>query len=99
MLNWCIVGSGDVVNRLVVDSLNIKNKSKVVAILSNDFKQAKSLAKKINVNRIYFDSEKNKKKIKEDKIINSIYVATPPNSHFYYIKYCHRNCSNTYFSA
>tara|TARA_B100000575_G_scaffold213285_1_gene174072 strand:+ start:1127 stop:2125 length:999 start_codon:yes stop_codon:yes gene_type:complete len=94
MLNWCIVGSGDVVNRLVVDSLNIKNKSKVVAILSNDLNQAKNLAKKIDVNRVYLNTDKNKKKIKEDKIINSIYIATPPDSHFYYIKYFCRNKKN-----
>ena len=55
MLNWCIIGSGDVVNRLVVDSLNIKNKSKVVAIISNDFEQAKTLAKKVNINKVYLN--------------------------------------------
>ena len=65
MLNWCIIGSGDVVNRLVVDSLNIKNKSKVVAIISNDFEQAKTLAKKVNINKVYLNLAKNKKKIKE----------------------------------
>ena len=90
MLNWCIIGSGDVVNRLVVDSLNIKNKSKVVAIISNDFEQAKTLAKKVNINKVYLNLAKNKK-IKEDNNINSIYIATPPNSHFYYIKYFCKN--------
>ena len=94
MLNWCIIGSGDVVNRLVVDSLNIKNKSKVVAIISNDFEQAKTLAKKVNINKVYLNLAKNKKKIKEDNNINSIYIATPPNSHFYYIKYFCKNKKN-----
>ena len=33
MLKWCIIGSGDVVDRLVGNSLNIKNNSKVPVIV------------------------------------------------------------------
>ena len=46
MLKWCIIGSGDVVNRLVNKSLNIKKKSKVISILSDNEIQGKKLAKK-----------------------------------------------------
>lgn len=86
MLNWCIVGSGDVVNRLVKNSLNYKNESKVNTILTNDLKQFKKISKNINFDNIYLNTKKNIKKIQKDETINSIYIATPPDSHFFYIK-------------
>ena len=86
MLNWCIIGSGDVVNRLVDNSLNIRGVSKVSAIISSDIIQAKILAKKLNIEKVLINTQKNVKKIQQDSEINSIYIATPPNSHFLYIK-------------
>ena len=41
-LNWIIVGSGDVVNRLVKKSFNLRN-SRVLYVYSNDYNQAKKL--------------------------------------------------------
>ena len=43
MLNWAIIGSGDVIERLVQNSLNVSNKSKVRCIYSLDKKKAKEL--------------------------------------------------------
>ena len=57
MLKWCVVGSGDVVNRLVANSLNIKNKSKVISIVSNDQKQGELLAKKIKAESFYLKTK------------------------------------------
>lgn len=89
MLKWCIIGSGDVVERLVGNSLNIKNNSKIISILSDNTDQARKVANKIDVKEIYLNTSKNIKKIQNDKNINSIYIATPPNYHFYYIqKFC-----------
>ena len=45
MLNWAIIGSGDVVQRLVQDSLFKKNKSDVKYILSDDLRSAKKFEK------------------------------------------------------
>ena len=47
MLKWAIIGSGDVVNRLVKDSFNTKF-SNVKYVYSKDFKQAKKICKKYN---------------------------------------------------
>lgn len=89
MLNWCIVGSGDVVQRLMYDSINIKNKSQIKCIISKDISQAKLYAKKIGNIEIYKSNQVNIKKICKDHKINSIYIATPPNTHFSYIsKFC-----------
>ena len=46
MLYWAIIGSGDVVNRLVQDSFHTPGSSKVAFIYSRGFKEAKRLAKK-----------------------------------------------------
>ena len=86
MLKWCVIGSGDVVQRLVKDSLNIKNKSKMIYLMSKDIKGAKDYAKKVGVVNVLKPNSKNIKKICDDNEINSIYIASPPNSHFFYIK-------------
>jgi len=89
MLRWCIVGSGDVVQRLAKDSLFIEKKSIVECIISDNLKQAKKFAKKYKIKNVLISSEKNIKSIIKNKYINSIYIATPPNSHLFYInKFC-----------
>ena len=87
MLKWCIIGSGDVVNRLVNKSLNIKKKSKVISILSDNEIQGKKLAKKIGAESYYRNTKKNMYKLLNDKNINSIYIATPPKFHYKYIEF------------
>ena len=82
MLNWAIIGSGDVVERLVQDSFNIKKKSNVKYIYSLDKKKAREISKKYRYGKVV----KNYKEILKDKNINSIYIATPPNKHLFYIK-------------
>ena len=82
MLNWAIIGSGDVIERLVQNSLNVSNKSKVQCIYSLDKKKAKELSKKFNLGSVV----NNYKDILRDKSINCVYIATPPNYHFFYIK-------------
>ena len=52
MLNWAIIGSGDVIERLVQNSLNVSNKSKVRCIYSLDKKKAKELSKKFNLGSV-----------------------------------------------
>ena len=92
MLNWAIIGSGDVVERLVQDSLNVKNKSKVSYIYSLDKKKALEINKKFNYGKVI----NNYKDILKDKNINSIYIATPPNLHFFYIKFFSKKIKNIF---
>ena len=86
MLNWCIIGSGDVVQRLLKKSIEKKKKSSLKYILSEDIEGAKRYAKNFKNVKVLNSSLKNIKLIKNDKLINSIYIATPPNSHYYYIE-------------
>lgn len=87
MLNWAIIGSGDVVQRLVGNSLFIKNKSSVACVISDDFNQAYNYGKKNKIGSIYTKTTKNLNKVLNDQKINSIYIATPPSSHFFYINF------------
>jgi predicted dehydrogenase len=87
MLNWAIIGSGDVVQRLVNNSLYIKKKSTVKCVISNNLDEAKLYGNKHKIKFIYSNTKKNLSKILNDKNINSIYIATPPNSHFFYINF------------
>ena len=90
MLKWGIIGSGDVVDRLVQKSFLIKNISKVVSIYSDNYNQANLLAKKHDLGT----ATKSLKSIILSKEINSIYIATPPSSHAYYIKLFANNKKN-----
>jgi len=90
MLNWAIIGSGDVVGRLVQDSLNVNNKSQVKYIYSKDFNKAQELERKFR----FVKTIRDYKIIGNDKEINCIYIATPPDSHFYYIKYFSKKIKN-----
>lgn len=90
MLRWAIIGSGDVVNRLVQKSFEKKGISTVDYIYSKDFKTAKILKKKYSYGKV----AKNIKKILNDKKINSVYIATPPDSHLFYINIFSKNIKN-----
>ena len=94
MLKWCVVGSGDVVNRLVNNSLNIKNKSKVITIISNNKIQGELLTKKINAENFLIKSKKNLNYLLNNEKINSVYIATPPKFHFEYIKFFSKTKKN-----
>ena len=47
MLNWAIIGCGDVVQRLVQDSLFVRGKSNVIYVISDNVKDAKAYGKNI----------------------------------------------------
>ena len=82
MLYWAIIGSGDVVNRLVRKSFLIPKKSKVKYVFSKNFAEAKKLVKKYKLGKAVKDLNI----VIKDKDVNSIYIATPPNFHYNYIK-------------
>ena len=52
ILKWGIIGSGDVVNRLVKKSFNIKTKSLALMIMSDNLEQARVIAKKYRIRDI-----------------------------------------------
>ena len=87
MLNWAIIGSGDVVNRLVGNSFEKKGLSKVKYIFSKNTKEAIKLSKKYNYGKV----AKSLSEIINDQAVNSVYIATPPNLHASYIEKFSKN--------
>ena len=67
MLNWAIIGCGDVVQRLVQDSLFVRNKSNVMYVVSDNLKDAKNYGKKQNIKHILSNSKKNLSLILKDQ--------------------------------
>ena len=59
MLNWAIIGSGDVVQRLVQDSLFKKNKSDVKYIWSEDVSSEKKFGKIHTIDIMLLKNKKN----------------------------------------
>ena len=82
MLYWGVIGSGDVVSRLVRDSFNIPGKSSVKYIYSKNYAEAKQISNKFKLGKAI----KNIKLMLKDKQINCVYIATPPSSHAGYVK-------------
>ena len=80
-LYWAIIGSGDVVQRLVKNSFKYKDYSEPIIVISNNLNEAKSFSQKYNIknysNRIG--------DIKKFSQINCAYIATPPHAHYKYI--------------
>jgi len=82
MLCWAVIGSGDVVSRLVKNSFHIPGKSSVKYIYSKKYDEAKKISLKYKLGK----PTKNIKLIINDNQINSIYIATTPDSHAHYAK-------------
>ena len=58
MLTWAIIGSGDVVQRLVKNSLFVKNKSTVRYVVSDNLDEAKLYGNKHKIKFIYSKTKK-----------------------------------------
>lgn len=81
-LYWAIIGSGDVVQRLVKNSFVYKNYSEPVIVISKNLDEAKLFSKKYNIKN-YSNKIEDIKKFSQ---INCAYIATPPHAHHKYIK-------------
>jgi|TARA_B110000438_G_C15814990_1_gene651523 predicted dehydrogenase len=81
-LYWAIIGSGDVVQRLVKNSFMYKNYSEPVIVISNNLNEAKLFSQKYNIKN-YSNKITDIKKFSQ---INCAYIATPPYAHYKYIK-------------
>jgi 1,5-anhydro-D-fructose reductase (1,5-anhydro-D-mannitol-forming) len=77
IVNWGIIGCGDVCEVKSGPAFNKVSNSKLVAVMRRDHAKAEDYARRHNVSRFYTDAEK----IINDKEINAIYIATPPSSH------------------
>lgn len=88
MINWAIVGTGGVATEFT-KQFN-KDAANLYAVYSRTLEKAKDFADKNNIN-IYYD---NFDKLVNDENIDIIYVATPHNTHYKFIKKALENGKN-----
>lgn len=77
MINWGIIGCGDVTEVKSGPAFNKVPDSKLVAVMRRNADKAADYAKRHKVPKWYADAEK----LIHDPEVNAIYIATPPSSH------------------
>jgi predicted dehydrogenase len=80
MINWGIIGCGNVTEVKSGPAFNKVKDSRLIAVMRRDASLAEDYARRHNVPRFYSDAQD----LINDKEINAVYVATPPGSHAEY---------------
>jgi len=80
MINWGIIGCGNVTEVKSGPAFNKVNDSRLIAVMRRNESLAKDYARRHNVPKYY----SNASDLINDKDINAIYVATPPDTHAEY---------------
>ena len=77
IINWGIIGCGDVTEIKSGPAFNKVNNSAFVAVMRRDAAKAKDYALRHNIPRWYKDAAE----LINDPEVNAVYIATPPSSH------------------
>ncbi len=77
MINWGIIGCGDVTEKKSGPAFNKVDGSSLVAVMRRDAEKAADYAHRHQVDQWYSDADE----LMADKNVNAIYIATPPASH------------------
>jgi predicted dehydrogenase len=80
MINWGIIGCGNVTEVKSGPAFNKVKDSRLIAVMRRDASLAEDYARRHNVPRFY----SNASDLINDKDINAVYIATPPGSHAEY---------------
>ncbi len=80
-IHWGIIGCGDVTEIKSGPAFNKVSNSTLVAVMRRNAAKAADYAKRHNVPRWYDDANA----LINDPAVNAIYVATPPDSHEFYV--------------
>src|SRR6187549_1406720 len=82
IVNWGIVGCGDVCEVKSGPAFNKVANSKLIAVMSRNLDKAKDFAERHGVPKYYGDATE----LINDPEVNGIYIATPPSSHESYLE-------------
>ncbi|HOZ70133.1 MAG TPA: Gfo/Idh/MocA family oxidoreductase [Chitinophagaceae bacterium] len=77
MINWGIIGCGDVTEVKSGPAFNKVPGSRLIAVMRRDTTKAADYAKRHQVDRWYADADA----LIQDPGVNAIYIATPPDAH------------------
>ena len=82
IVNWGIIGCGDVCEVKSGPAFNKVADSKLVAVMRRNLDKAKDFAERHGVPKYYAEAAE----LINDKEVNAIYIATPPSSHESYLE-------------
>lgn len=77
LVNWGLIGCGEVTEKKSAPAFNEVEGSKIVAVMSRNKTKARSYAERHHIQKWYTDAQE----LIDDPVINAIYIATPPSSH------------------
>jgi len=77
MINWGMIGCGDVTEVKSGPAFNIKGKSQIYGVFSRTESSAHDYAKRHNIPHVFSSASE----LIESPNIDAIYIATPPSSH------------------
>jgi predicted dehydrogenase len=77
MINWGIIGCGNVTEVKSGPAFNKVKDSRLIAVMRRDKAKAEDYASRHNVPKVYTKASD----LINDKEINAVYIATPPDSH------------------
>ncbi len=80
MINWGIIGCGNVTEVKSGPAFNKVSDSRLIAVMRRNAALAEDYASRHNVPKFYTNADD----LINDKEINAVYVATPPGSHAEY---------------
>ncbi|NSW89123.1 MAG: Gfo/Idh/MocA family oxidoreductase [Firmicutes bacterium] len=78
MVNWGLIGCGDISNKRVAPAIKSQPQSRLLAVMSPYKNELDSFGEKHNVQKRYLDLDE----MLEDKEIDAVYVATPIFLHY-----------------
>ena len=77
MIQWGIIGCGNVTEVKSGPAFNKVENSRIIAVMRRDAALAEDYARRHNVPKFYSDADD----LFNDREVNAVYVATPPDSH------------------
>lgn len=77
VINWGIIGCGDVCEVKSGPAFNKVSNSRLVSVMRRDRSKAEDYARRHQVPRFYTDAQE----LIHDREVNAIYIATPPSLH------------------
>jgi predicted dehydrogenase len=92
MINWGIIGCGDVTEKKSGPAFNKVANSSLHAVMRRDAEKVADYARRHGVPHWYSDAEE----LMANAGLNAIYIATPPSSHADYAKTALQNGFNVY---
>ena len=86
-LNWAILGTGTIANEMAASMQVITRTNPAYAVGNRTYEKAKAFGQKYGIQKVYADFQE----MFIDPEVDIIYIATPHNKHFEFMKQALKN--------